>query len=120
MSIAQIRIVDNEFVSYDGEDLEYFDSKCVIGNGWKCQLEENGSLECKASQKFGNKLHTMSYNICPNGFSSLIYRVNGKKPKIIREAFVVKKGRKFSSGLLILPGEDIERRYPYFLDEEIM
>lgn len=103
--------LNKKFVSYNGAKVEEFAEKYVKGNGWECQISEDGSLTCIAKDVYNGVEYQMTYKILKRGEMSLILRI-GDGPEIFLKKSKISRWPK--DGILVLPAGYIDSRRPYF------
>lgn len=91
---------------------------CVVGNGWDCSIQEDGTILCESIRSYSDGIHSIRYKIMPNGYARLTLKVPGERLKILRKGFVLPRGRKLENGLLGLAGGNVDERYAFFRDED--
>lgn len=108
----KIEIKNGKFVrTFDAEKPKIFEPQYIVGNGWKCKIKSDGTVECKTNDSTDKELEFIIY---PNGFSKLVLK-QGEKTKIIKQGYVInRKGEQLDGFIGLTVGGKIEKRYAYF------
>ena len=112
MATLKIQVKDSRFVSYSGTEVNLFTSTKVNGNGWECNIDDNGNITCVAQQFYGDVRHTIKFNI-KKSWIKLILKVGNQMPKVLKSYKL--EGMQID-GVIGLPGGFIDKRRAYFRD----
>jgi len=114
MSTLRLTIMNGEFVQVNMKDAEWFNSKCIRANGWRCMIKDDGTLICDTKQEYEDGFHTMKYRITRLGYEQLTLKVPGKEEVWLKTGYVTSKGVRFNSGVVGLTDGEIDKRRTYF------
>ena len=83
MAILQIQISNSKFTSHNGVNVEKFTDKSVEGNGWECQITEDGKVFCVATYSYKGVEQKIKFTI-KNGYAKLKRKVGNSQEKRVR------------------------------------
>ena len=116
MATAQIIIKNGFFANAVGRNIDEVTPTYALLNGWKCFVNEDGSIECWSVREYSDGKHSMRYFINPLGFAKLTLKKPWEPIKTLKKGYVIRRGQKLSDGILGLAGDHIDYRYAYFRD----
>jgi len=114
MATLKVKVKNSRFVDYNGVEVKLFTPTKVKGNGWECNIDENGNISCVAQQYYDGERHTMKLNI-KNGRVKLLLKVGHQMPKVLK---VYELEYDNTDGVIGLPSGHIDKRRAYFRDEK--
>lgn len=114
MATLRIKFQDGKFVSHNGVAIEKFTPNYVKGNGWNCQVNENGDFYCVVREERYGKIHQLKF-CSSKGRIKLALRIGDGESQILK---TYKLDKWPTNGVIGLPSGFIDNRRPYFRYEE--
>lgn len=115
MATLMVKIQNGFFSDSYGRYLESLSPTHLVGNGWDCTINPDGSLFCECAREYSDGLHSIRYVIQKSGFAKLTLKTPWTF-KVLRRGFVTTKGVPFGNGTLGLAGGNVDERYAYYRD----
>lgn len=116
MATIKVKISNGFFVEATPIYLEELTPTKVVGNGWNCEIKEDGTVQCDSVREYSDGEYSIRYVIRPNGFAKLTLKTPYEN-KTLKKGYVLPKGEKLKNGLIGLAGGNIKERYAYFRND---
>ena len=110
MSVLQIRVKNKKFILHNDVDVEAFSHNCVIGNGWKCEIDPNGNITCIAEKTYFDVKRRMRF-VIKNRYVKLLLKIGDERETTIKS---YKLDQWPLDGVLRLSSGYIDKRKAYF------
>ena len=111
-----IQIKDGKIVGYSGTEVcSDWDSTHISGNGWYCTVSPNGTIQCVASEKYGDRRDLIKFVILPSRWAKISLRRGNHKPNLMTQ-FKFKNWP--LNGTIELYDGKIEKRGAFLIEEK--
>jgi len=110
MPTLKLTLKDSRFVSHNDINVENFSPTYVLGNGWECHIDSEGTVYCFAERHYREKRHSIKLKI-KDGWVKLLLKIGHEEPKVLKS---YKLAEWPTDGVIGLPGGYIDRRRAYF------
>lgn len=114
MAILEIRIKDKMFMSHNGVNVSIFTPHCMEGNGWKCEITEEGDVTCIATKTYFDVKRQIRFCI-KNGHVEKTLKIGDGRPTVLKS---YKLNQWPQDGVIRLSNGYIDKRTASFRESE--
>ena len=112
MATLQLVVKNSRFVEHNGVEVKTFTPTYVEANGWKCYLNDNGSITCIADRTYNDIRFKIEIK---NGYFKISSKKGDMRPRILK-SYRIKEWP--VDGVIGLPRDYLDSSRPYFRDEK--
>lgn len=110
MPTLKLTLKNSRFVAHNSVNVETFSPTYVLGNGWECHIDSEGTVYCFAERYYRNERHSIKLKI-KDGWVKLLLKIGGNEPKALKS---YKLDEWPTDGVIGLPGGFIDTRRAFF------